>query len=97
VKYVKIIFLLKKNNLMKDILIYAAWLSGIYFVLRLCTGNLSKDILKGRIKEVFTETCVIFLSCYICEFMGKRLGFRGVGSCVLGNKETLVFTDNAGF
>lgn len=88
---------MKKDNLMKDILIYAAWLSGIYFILRLSTGSLSKESLKGRIKEVFTESCVIFLSCYICEFMSKRLGFRGVGSCVLGNKETLVFTDNAGF
>jgi hypothetical protein len=96
-KYVRIIFLMKKDNLMKDILIYASCLSCIYFVLRLSTGNLSKEKLKGRVKEVFTESCIIFLSCYVCEFMSKRLGFRGVGSCVLGNKETLVFTDNAGF
>lgn len=96
-KYVRIIFLMKKDNLMKDILIYATWLSGIYFVLRLVTGKLTKDALRGRIKEVFGETCVVFISCYICEFLTKRVGFRGVGSCVLGNKETLVFTDNAGF
>ena len=78
---------------MKDVLIYASCLSGIFFVLRLLTIKTKKD----KVKEVAIETCIVFLSCYICEFLSKRVGFRGIGSSVLGNKATLVFTDNAGF
>jgi hypothetical protein len=78
---------------MKDVLLYACWLSGIFFVLRLLTIKTKKD----KIKEVGIETCIVFISCFICEFLSKRIGYKGIGTCVLGNKTTLVFTDNAGF
>ena len=78
---------------MKDVLIYAFCVSGIFFVLRLLTIKTKKD----KVKEVAIESCIVFISCYICEFLSKRAGFKGIGSSILGNKATLVFTDNAGF
>jgi len=50
---------------------------------------------KGN-KDVFVDSVIVFVSCYICEFLSKRIGFKGVEFSDVG-KPPVVFTDNAGF
>ena len=77
---------------MKSILTYAFWLTVIYFIMRIVLNTYTKR----KNKEVFGDSCLVFLSCYLCEFLSKRLGFPGIESQEVG-KAPLVFTDNAGF
>jgi hypothetical protein len=77
---------------MKSILTYAFWLTFIFFVLRVVLNTYTK---KGN-KDVFVDSCIVFVSCYICEFLSKKIGFRGIEISDVG-KPPAVFTDNAGF
>jgi len=84
---------------MKSVLVYAVWLSVIFVVLRFILGfkNDGREIKEKR-KELLVDACIVFVSCFICDFLIKKFGFHGIQSGpLLGNKTTLVFTDNAGF
>lgn len=76
---------------MKTILIYAFWLTLIFIILRVVVNTITK---KGN-NEVLGDSCIVFVSCYLCEFLSKKLGFRGIE--VEAARSTPVFTDNAGF
>ena len=85
----------EKIYFMKSVLVYAFWLTVIFFILRVVLNTYNK---KRIGKEELGDSCIVFISCYICEFLSKKLGFRGIESGTdLGNKTTLVFTDDAGF
>lgn len=82
---------------MKSILTYAFWLTVVFFILRVVLFKFTKSKEK-EMKEILSDSCVVFISCYIVEFLSKRLGFRGIETGTdLENKATLVFTDSAGF
>lgn len=82
---------------MKSILTYASLLTFVFFVLRVILFKFTRSKEKDM-KEILSDSCVVFVSCYIVEFLSKRLGFRGIESGIdLGSKSTLVFTDTAGF